>query len=199
MPDPAFVPKALIFDMDGTLADTMPGHFIAWSNLAQKYGFSFPEDRFYSLGGVPTWRICKILLEEAGREDLDAHVLAEEKEAAFVKGLAHVKRLDPIVEIAEAHVGKLPMAVATGGYRRVADPLLEVLGIRDWFGALVTADDVENHKPNPDTFLKAAEALGVDPADCRAFEDTDIGLQAIRSAGMDAVDIRPLVAASVAS
>jgi HAD superfamily hydrolase (TIGR01509 family) len=86
------------------------------------------------------------------------------------------------------------MAVATGGMRLIIEPMLADTGIRDWFDAVVTADDVEHHKPAPDTYLLAAERLGVEPARCCAFEDTDLGLEAIHAAGMTAVDIRPLVA-----
>ena len=65
-------------------------------------------------------------------------------------------------------------------------------GIRDYFDQVVTADDVENHKPAPDTFLKAAALLGVPPEECRAYEDTDIGMEAILAAGMEAVDVRQI-------
>jgi len=66
------------------------------------------------------------------------------------------------------------------------------LGIRDLFAAVVTSEDVINQKPAPDIFLEAARRIGVEPQRCRAFEDTDLGLTAIRSAGMDAVDVRIL-------
>ena len=84
------------------------------------------------------------------------------------------------------------MAVATGGQRGCITQIREHLGLADWFDALVTSEDVENPKPAPDTFLKAAEAIGIDPGHCRAYEDTDLGMQAIRAAGMMAVDVREI-------
>ena len=106
--------------------------------------------------------------------------------------MAEVKLIEPIAAIARTHVGQLPMAIATGGRAKYIRPLLERLGVADWFQAIVTSDDVKNHKPAPDTFLKAAALLGVPPEDCRAFEDTDLGMEAIRAAGMDAVDVRTI-------
>lgn len=187
---------ALIFDMDGTLADTMPAHYVAWTKLVSRYGLAFPEDKFYSLGGVPTQKIVELLADEQGVTGLDSQAMAEEKEAIFVEHMDGVQPIEPVVAVARAHHGVLPMAVATGGYRRMAEPMLKLIGVRDWFGAVVTADDVTQHKPEPETYLKAADALGVDPKRCQAYEDTDLGLDAVRAAGMSAVDVREMIAAS---
>ena len=106
--------------------------------------------------------------------------------------LPEVKPVDPVLAIARKHRGKLPMAVATGGQRGCITQLLDQLDIADWFDALVTSDDVENPKPAPDTFLLAAKQIGIAPENCRAFEDTDLGMQAIHAAGMEAVDVRKI-------
>jgi len=184
---------ALIFDCDGTLIDTMPAHFRAWSETMHNHGIDFPEDRFYALGGVPAHRIVDMLAREQGKS-LDPLAVAHEKERLFVDHHTHdVRLIKPVADIARAHRGQRPLGVATGGLRMVVEPMLHDTGVFDWFGAVVTADDVEHHKPAPDTYLLAAEKLGVDPARCCAFEDTDLGMQAIHAAGMTAVDIRPLV------
>ena len=86
--------------------------------------------------------------------------------------------------------GVKPIAVASGGTRTVINKVLVHLGIRELFVDVVTSEDVENQKPAPDIFLEAARRIGVQPQHCRAFEDTDLGMQAIRAAGMDAVDVR---------
>jgi HAD superfamily hydrolase (TIGR01509 family) len=96
------------------------------------------------------------------------------------------------VEIAKANFGKIPMAVASGGTQPIIIDVLEHLKIRHLFNAVVTSEMVKNQKPAPDIFLEAARRIGVEPQFCRAYEDTDLGLQAIRSAGMDAVDVRTL-------
>ena len=78
----------------------------------------------------------------------------------------------------------MPMSVGTGGYHRLAWKTLEILVLKDYFDILVSSEDVKNTKPHPETFLKCAEKMGVDPKDCQVFEDGDLGMQAAVSAGM---------------
>jgi beta-phosphoglucomutase-like phosphatase (HAD superfamily) len=184
-------PKGLVFDCDGTLADTMPLHWRAWSLVTQRHGLHFAEDRFYSLGGVPSRDILKMLAEEQGRS-LDHIAVAHEKEEAYLPLMAQVEPIHAVVEIAKANFGKIPMAVASGGTQPIIVSVLEHLKIRHLFGAVVTSEMVTNQKPAPDIFLEAARRIGVDPKFCRAYEDTDLGMQAIRSAGMEAVDVRTM-------
>ncbi|MBI1176911.1 HAD-IA family hydrolase [bacterium] len=183
--------QGLIFDCDGTLADTMPLHWKAWQLITRKYELHFPEDRFYAMGGVPSRDILKMLSIEQGRE-LDPIQASKEKESAYLETLHLVGPIHAVVEIARANHGKLPMAVASGGTRFVIEQVLVHLGIRDLFGAVVTSEDVAKQKPAPDIFLEAARRIGIDPTKCRAYEDTDLGLTAIRAAGMEAVDVRSM-------
>jgi beta-phosphoglucomutase family hydrolase len=185
-------PKALVFDCDGTLADTMPLHWRAWQVVAKRYDLHFPEDRFYSLGGVPSRDILKMLSAEQNRP-LDPQVASNEKEAAYIPFLSEVREIEAVANIARENFGKIPMAVASGGIKPHITEVLKHLGILNLFQAIVTSEDVQHQKPAPDIFLEAARRLGVDPRDCRAFEDTDLGLQAIRSAGMEAVDVRVML------
>ena len=186
--------RGLIFDCDGTLADTMPLHYLAWEALSERHGFTFAKDRFYALGGVPSRDILRALKAEQGLA-LDPLVVAREKEVEYLKMLHRITPIDEIVDIARAHYGRLPLAVASGGTRRVINTVLEHLQIRHLFGAVVTNEDVTNQKPAPDIFLEAARRLGVPAQFCRAYEDTDLGMTAIRAAGMDAVDVRLTVVA----
>ena len=185
-------PKGFIFDCDGTLADTMPLHWRAWQMIAQRHNLHFPEDRFYSLGGVPSRDILKMLAKEQGRS-LDHIAIAHEKEEAYLPLMAQVEPIHAVVEIAKAHHGQIPMAVASGGTQRIICQVLEQLKLRHFFHSVVTSELVKNQKPAPDIFLEAARRIGVPPQFCRAYEDTDLGLQAIRAAGMEAVDVRLLV------
>jgi beta-phosphoglucomutase family hydrolase len=181
----------LIFDMDGTLADTMPTHFVAWSQTLKKYGIHFSEERFYALGGVPAVDIIILLAKEQG-QSIDAAAVAIEKEVLFEALVGEVQPVQEVKAIAERHRDYLPMAVATGSPMWVAEKILTALGIREWFRAVVTADCVENPKPAPDVYLKAAQGIGVDPQRCHAFEDTALGVQAAARAGMTVVDINTL-------
>jgi beta-phosphoglucomutase family hydrolase len=186
--------KGLIFDCDGTLADTMPLHWRAWQMITRRHGLEFPEDRFYSLGGVPSRDILKMLSEEQGRS-LDHIAVAHEKEEAYLPLMAGIEPIHAVVEVARSHFGKVPMAVASGGTQAIILQVLEQLKIRHLFQAVVTSEMVRKQKPAPDIFLEAARRIGVEPKFCRAYEDTDLGLQAIRAAGMEAVDVRKLLGA----
>ncbi len=186
-------PKGLIFDCDGTMADTMPLHWRAWQMVTQRHGLHFPEDRFYSLGGVPSRDILKLLAAEQGRS-LDHIAVAHEKEEAYLPLMAQVEPIHAVVEIARANHGKIPMAVASGGTHAIIERVLQHLGILHLFKTVVTSEDVVRQKPAPDIFLEAARRLGVPPQFCRAYEDTDLGMQAIQAAGMGAVDVRQMLA-----
>jgi beta-phosphoglucomutase family hydrolase len=184
--------KGLVFDCDGTLADTMPLHWRAWQVIAKKYKLHFPEDRFYALGGVPSRDILQMLAKEQG-VTFDHIEAAHEKENAYLPMMSQVEPIHAVVEIAQANYGKIPMAVASGGTQPIIVQVLEHLKIRHLFGAVVTSEMVKNQKPAPDIFIEAARRIGVDPENCRGYEDTDLGMTAIRAAGMEAVDVRELI------
>ncbi|MEN8724562.1 MAG: HAD family hydrolase [Lentimonas sp.] len=182
----------LIFDMDGTLADTMPTHFIAWSQSMAEHGLVLSEERFYALGGVPANKIIALLAKEQGKV-VDADAIADAKEDLFLELLKDVQPVPPVKAIAEFHRELMPMAIATGSPKWCAEKILKALGIRDWFAAVVSAECVPNSKPAPDAYLKAAELIGVDPKRCHAFEDTKLGIEAAQNAGMVVVDIHTLI------
>ncbi len=186
-------PRGIIFDCDGTLADTMPLHWRAWQAITKRHKLHFPEDRFYSLGGVPSRDILKMLGEEQ-RVALDHVNVAHEKEAAYLPLIAQVEPINTVVGVAREYFGKIPLAVASGGTHSIIEQVLQHLGIRHLFAAVVTSEDVVNQKPAPDIFLEAARRIGVAPQFCCAYEDTDLGIQAIRAAGMEAIDVRRLLA-----
>jgi HAD superfamily hydrolase (TIGR01509 family) len=183
--------RGLIFDCDGTLADTMPAHHRAWVAMLQPHGIAFPEDRFYAMGGMPTAQIIRVLAQGAGVAVHDVDAMVHAKERLFLQMLDAVQPIAPVVAIANAYRAVLPMAVASGGYRDVVGRTLDQLRIRSWFQAMVTAEDTQRHKPEPDVFLEAARRLSVPPAACAVFEDTELGLEAARRAGMLGLDVRP--------
>jgi beta-phosphoglucomutase-like phosphatase (HAD superfamily) len=188
-------PQGIIFDCDGTLADTMPLHWRAWQLITKRHGLALAKERFYSLGGVPARDILKLLITEQGAP-LDPVAVAREKEAEYLPLIAQVEPINIVVGVARENYGKIPLAVASGGTKKIIEQVLEHLGIRGLFQAIVTSEDVVNQKPAPDIFLEAARRLGVPPQFCRAYEDTDLGMKAIRAAGMEAVDVRDLLVKS---
>jgi beta-phosphoglucomutase family hydrolase len=189
-------PRGLIFDFDGTIADTMPLHYRAWQVLARHHGFAFSEEQLYALGGVPSRDILRQLKQEQGLS-LDPLQVAREKEEAYLALLDEVRIIPEVVKIVLEYHGILPMAVASGGTRRVIQRVLEHLRLREYFHAVVTSENVTAQKPAPDIFLEAARQLGVPASQCLAYEDTDIGLTSIRASGMAWVDVRTLRGSAV--
>jgi HAD superfamily hydrolase (TIGR01509 family) len=183
--------SALIFDCDGTLADTMLAHYEAWIEILRPYGITFAKDRFFAMGGMPTGKILEILFAEVGKVP-DVEALTREKEVVFVAKAAEIRPIEKVVAIARQARGNTPMAVASGGRRHMVEMTLRRIGILDWFPVLVAAEDTDKHKPEPDVFLEAARRLGVPPEDCTVYEDTDLGIEAARRAGMAWVDVRAL-------
>lgn len=182
---------ALIFDCDGTLTDSMPVHYLCWQKTMRSHGIEFAEERFYALGGMPSDKIVELLAGELGL-GLDCTAVAAQKEQAFLDTLHLLQPIESVVEIARANRGTRKMAVASGGFRHVIEKQLRQVGIFDWFDALVTAEDTPRHKPEPDVFLEAARRLGAAPVDCLVYEDSDLGIEAARRAGMQWIDVRTL-------
>ena len=180
---------ALLFDCDGTLADTMPAHYRAWLHVTGAHGIAFDENRFYGLGGRPTRDILATLAREAGL-DLDLDHGVQQKEAAFLAQLDRVAAIDPVVDVVRRSQGRVPMAVVTGGHRAVCTRILEHVGIAAAFDTLVASEDTERHKPEPEPFLAAARRLGARPQRCVVWEDSDLGIEAARRAGMEWIDVR---------
>jgi beta-phosphoglucomutase family hydrolase len=175
--------KALIFDLDGTLADTMPVHFWAYKNILADYGIDFTPELFGTLAGVPAVGTIQKLNEQFGTQ-MDPEKIGHFKEAEYEKIMHKMKPVEPVVELVKKYHGKLPMAVGTGGYKRLAWKSLEILGLDSYFNILVSSEDVTHPKPHPETFLKCAELLGVESEYCQVFEDGDLGIQAASAAGM---------------
>ncbi len=183
--------EAVIFDLDGTLVDSMPAHFEAWTEALAQFNVPkdvFPEDVFYSMGGRPTQDIVAELNGEFGL-NIDPADVAIAKREAFLKALHKVKINEDVIRYAQSLRGKVPMAIATGGTRVVAEKTLQAVSISDLFDEVVTANDVDCGKPAPDIFIEAAKRLEVDPRKCLVLEDAAPGIMAAQRAGMEVVTV----------
>ena len=168
----------------------MPTHYRAWCAALGGFSEWFPEALFYELGGVPTISIVELLNERHGL-NIPVHDTVARKEELFLQLSHQVAAIEPVVALAREFSGVKPLAVASGGHRRIVMNTLRALGIAGLFQAIVTAEDYQRGKPSPDPFLEAAHRLNVDPVSCLVFEDTAIGVAAATAAGMQSVLIPP--------
>ena len=181
----------LLFDCDGTLADTMPLHYQAWRDTLARYGIDCTREYIDRHAGVPT----RLIVEHMNRDfgvDLDPVRISDEKEGCFAKRLHEAPPIEEVVATARAYAGRLPMGVVSGGTRNVVVPTLQAVAVLDLFQVIVTADDPVRPKPAPDVFLEGARRLGVEPTKCHVFEDGEPGLIAAHAAGMTVTDVRLL-------
>ena len=182
--------RALIFDLDGTLSDSLPVHIATWHKLCGEMGCTFDERIVAEMTGMATISFAERIKKEQ-RLDVDSHDIVHRKQSYFWENTHKVKPIHAVVDVVKKYHKILPMAVGTGASRRSAELQLETLQLKEYFDVIVTADDVCRHKPNPDTFLKCAELLNVSPEECVVFEDGEMGMQAARKAGMSLIDVRP--------
>lgn len=186
--DPAA--KALIFDLDGTLVDSMPLHYEAWKEICRdRLNYDFTREFFYARAGVSSNRIFMDIKDITGG-NFDPHEYAVAKETLYESKINRLQTIKPVIELVKKYHGILPMAIGTGSPAEGSWKAVKAVGLDKYFNIMVSKEDVPHPKPAPDTFLKCAEVMGVLPENCQVFEDGDPGLLAARSAGMITTDIR---------
>ena len=182
------IPAAAIFDCDGTLADTMPLHYMAWRETLDPLGCPFPEAQFYAWGGVTAREIIMRLNAEHNLE-MEPEATSLSKEMNYRLLIPGVQPILPVVAEARRLFRQCPLAVASGGMHALVVETLQTLRLSELFPVVVGSGDVERGKPEPDVFLKAAALMGVAPENCVVYEDAPAGLEAARRAGMRAVNV----------
>jgi HAD superfamily hydrolase (TIGR01509 family) len=180
--------EAYLFDCDGTIADSMPLHYVAWSQALAEWNCQFPESTFYAWGGYPVVKIISLLNEQNGLA-MPVEEVAHRKEALYYENLAQLHAVPEVLEQIVGQHGKLPFAVVSGSTRESVTASLHALNLLDKFDVLVCAGDYAHGKPHPEPFLTAAAKLNVRPEACLVFEDTEMGIQAATAAGMASVKI----------
>lgn len=183
--------KALIFDCDGTLADTLPVHFQTWLTALNAVGANISRDWYYQYCGTSAAEMLQILKQTFGYE-FDSEAVMVARQHHYRSLICTVKEVQAVAQVVHSHYGKVPMAVASGGERTILEATLATIKLRKFFNAIVSVDDVKQGKPQPDLFLLAAQKLGVSPQDCIVYEDSDSGIEAARRASMRSIDVRIL-------
>jgi len=188
LPIPSGDFKAYLFDLDGTVADSMPLHYRAWEQAIAEAGGTFPEDVFYELGGVPIVHVVEILNERYGYHMPPAET-AHKKEELYLTLIHEVQPIASVVAHITAMHGKIPLAIVSGSPRASIENTLKTLHLTGCFDLLVGAEDYTRGKPDPEPFLTAAARLKVDPKDCLVFEDANAGIESAKAAGMQWVHV----------
>jgi HAD superfamily hydrolase (TIGR01509 family) len=182
--------KAYLFDCDGTIADSMPLHYIAWKKALGEWNCAFDEKLFYAWGGMPIVEIISTLNKDRGL-NMPVEIVAKRKESLYFELLPELKVVPEVLQHIEAKYRQIPFAVVSGSDRDSVTASLTTLNLLDRFDTLVCAGDYRKSKPDPEAFLLAASRLAVAPESCLVFEDTDMGIQAASSAGMASVKVPP--------
>lgn len=192
--------RAFIFDMDGTLADSMPFHEQAWNALMPELGVKVDRDEFFRWSaGLTNREIFPRLLGRALADD-ELKALSERKEALYRQLYApHCAPLRGTVEfLRETERAGIQRAVGTAAPPENVTLVLDGLDLRRYFQTVVGGADIRHGKPDPDVFLIAAARLGVQPSDCLVFEDAPAGVEAARRAGMQCVVVTTTLTAAQA-
>ncbi len=180
-------PQAVIFDMDGVLVDSEPFHYENENRMFQKLGLDISDEEHNTFTGVATDLIWQ-LIKESRELPFSVAELTEQTVIESNQYFSSLEKIEPfpgLVDLLEKLVAaEIPLAVATSSDAVTMQNILEKSGLRKYFRFTVCRDDVENSKPEPDVFLRAAKLLGVAPENCTVIEDSRNGIKAAKVAGM---------------
>lgn len=188
LPDGEF--HAYLFDCDGTIADSMPLHYLAWRGALAEWNCCFSEDLFYAWAGFAVAKIITLLNEKRGL-NMPIEEVARKKEELYLESLPNLRAVPEVLEHIDLQYGRIPLAVVSGSTRESVSASLHSLCLLDKFATLVCAGDYKEGKPDPEAFLIAAARLNVKPESCLVFEDGESGIAAAKAAGMASVRVPP--------
>ncbi len=181
--------EALLYDVDGTLADNMHAHKASYVAAAKEYEVDLDDSIVDELAGWPTVDVAKEICIRYQKQ-FDILEFAKRKSAIFIEVfIRDTKPVDFVIAHLLANIGKKRIGIVSGGSRSTLNITLDVIGITGKYETLVCAGDTPEGKPSPQPFLLAAQHLGVIPANCLVFEDGDPGVQGAIAAGMGWVRI----------
>ena len=187
--------KGLVFDLDGVITDTAKFHYIAWKNMAEKLGIIIDEKFNEQLKGISRTESLERILEFGGKAD--AYTEEEKEKLAAQKNTEYVELLEELTpaDILPGLLSVLDQAEALGMKSSIASAsknaphILEKLGIKERFAHIVDPNTLVKGKPDPEIFVRAAEAIGIKPEEAIGIEDAQAGIEGIKGANMFAVGV----------
>jgi len=185
--------KGFIFDLDGVIVDTAKYHYLAWKKLANELGFEFTEEQNEMFKGVSRKRCLEILLDigniDTTQEQFDRWMIEKNEDyLAFIDKMDASEILPDVTEVLD-YLEDKKQPIALGSASKNAQPILEKVGLLNYFQSIVDGNSVTKAKPDPEVFLIAANDLQVNPKDCIVFEDSVAGIQAANIANMISIGI----------
>jgi HAD superfamily hydrolase (TIGR01509 family) len=184
--------SCLLFDWDGTLVDSQYANYRAMAAVLAPEGVDLEQEWFDARTGLSSAEMIGALVDERALTlSRPVEHLVADRDEMFLKEAHTVRPHREVLRVVEAMHGRVPMAVASGGARRVIEETLRHQPFSEHFDTLVARDDVDRGKPAPDIFLRAAELLAAHPSRCTVYEDSDEGIEAALAAGMTVIDVRP--------
>ena len=183
--------QGALFDLDGVLVDTAHYHFLAWKKIASKLDYDLKREDNEQLKGVSRIDSLKKILSLAGKT-IEAPLfgqLLEQKNEDYLNAVKQITPADllPGVRGALEFLKERNIKIGLGSASKNALIIFDRLQITHYFKALIDGNSVQHSKPHPEVFLKGAQALGLTPADCVVFEDSQAGITAAKTGGMTAV------------
>ncbi|ADU15116.1 HAD-superfamily hydrolase, subfamily IA, variant 3 [Asticcacaulis excentricus CB 48] len=182
--------KALIFDCDGTLADTFAAHYGAFRAALAPYGIDFGTDFYAVRLGWSRKALLEAVVQETG-VPFDAEAVAARNAPLFLDHIDAVRAIAATEALVRGYYGKMRLGVCSGGQKDIVEATLKAIGLYDCFDGVVTFEDTGIGKPAPDLYLEACRRVGVAPSEAHAYEDSDEGIEAARVAGLSVSDVRP--------
>ena len=181
--------QALVFDLDGTLANTEMLHYKAWKEALLQNGVAeFAFDKFLTYVGTSNEKVASDFIQSAGIKKSQKELIIQ-KQTIYMDLIPEVELCIGVKDILDRFQGQMSLAVASSSHEKEVRAILEIHGLSSYFPVVLGGDMVQERKPHPEIYLKAQSLLAINPEDCVAFEDSGPGLNAAKNAGMKAVAV----------
>lgn len=188
--------QAVLFDLDGTLVDSMPANLLAYNSTLRDWGVQLPPEWYSTRFGLPAPQLFQ-QVQDNWDLDFDIPTLVDRKNQAYLDLVDEIELFPLTAKLLQAEEIRRKIAIVTSSPKVTAHAVLTAKGLDSYAEALIARDDVTSTKPSPDPYILATQLLQVEAEQCLAYEDSDIGLEAATKAGVTGIDVRPVCKSNV--